>query len=291
MEERWLEVRFFAAGYGDAVLLTTPEGHHVLVDAGRATAGDHLVRRRLIPFFRERAVRKLDAFFVSHPHWDHYGDPVELRQHVPFDQLYVNRDGEYALADLVPAGQPPFPFKVLRRGDRIRFGSLEVEVLNPPPGGEPPAELRGSADGRGWRRILREENNRSLVLRATFGKVRFLLTGDLSYEGERRLLSRAALRRRVRAEVLKLGHHGIRSSGEAWLAAVRPRYAVATCGEYDGRVRAPWPDLVRRLRRRRIRLLRTDRHGDVVVRTDGHRIRVQTFPELIGHDGARYAAE
>jgi competence protein ComEC len=279
----WLEVRFFAAGYGDSALLTTPEGHQLLLDAGRATAGDHLVQRRLLPFFRKRGIRKLDAFFVSHPHWDHYGDPLELRRHVPFEVLYVNRDGEYALSDLAPPGEP-LPFRVLSRGEVLRFGSLSLEVLHPPAGGKPPEEIRGNIDDRNWRSVLRQENNRSLVLRATYGKVSFLFVGDLSYEGERALLSALRGRRArkaLRAEVLKLGHHGIRSSSEAWLEAVRPRFAVATCGEYEGKERSPFPDLLQRLRRRRVQLLRTDRDGDLLLRTDGKRIEARRFPDLV----------
>src|SRR5947209_3700704 len=101
----WLELRVFDAGYGDSLLVTTPEGHHLLFDAGRGTAGDDLVQRRLLPYFRERGIRKLDGFFVSHPHWDHYGDPVALRREVPYDALYVNADGAHALPELVPAAR------------------------------------------------------------------------------------------------------------------------------------------------------------------------------------------
>jgi competence protein ComEC len=276
----WLEIRFFDAGYGDSILLSTPEGHHLLIDAGRATAGDDLVQRRLVPYFNARGIRKLDAFLVSHPHWDHYGDPIELRRRVPFDAMYVNRDSARWLPELVPEGEPPLPMKELVRGDVLRFGALTVEVLNPPAGGKPPEEIRGRRDEHNWRSVLREENNRSLVVRATYGRIRFLFTGDLSYEGEAKLLSERRLRSKLRAEVLKLGHHGIRSSGAAWLRAVRPRHAVATVGEYDGKMRRPWPEVMWRLREIGARVLRTDLHGDVVLRTDGRRVRVQTCPEL-----------
>ena len=87
------------------------------------------------------------------------------------------------------------------------------------------------------------------------------------------------MRKRVRADVLKLGHHGIRGSSEAWLAAVRPRFAVASCGEYDGKMRPPTPAVVARLRARRVRFYRTDRHGDVVFRTDGKKLRVKAYRE------------
>src|SRR5207244_1186963 len=93
------------------------------------------------------------------------------------------------------------------------------------------------------------------------------------------LLRARGMRKKVRADVLKLGHHGIRGSSEAWLAAVRPRFAVASCGEYDGRMRPPTGAVVARLRARRVRFLRTDRHGDVVFRTDGKKLTMKTFKE------------
>jgi competence protein ComEC len=122
---------------------------------------------------------------------------------------------------------------------------------------------------------LAAQNDRSLVLAVTLGAVKLLLTGDLTVRGERKLL---ALREPLHAQVLKLGHHGRGSTSDAWLRSVRPRYAVATCGDHFGRMRGVEPALVARLKRHRVRLYRTDQHGDVVVITDGRRIRVETHP-------------
>src|SRR5258706_6181387 len=96
-EQHWLEVRFFSAGHGDSALLSTSEGHHVLIDAGRATLGDHFVERRLLPHLPAAGVKKLSAFFVSHPHWDHYGDLEMLLRAVSADAVLLNEDGEYVL--------------------------------------------------------------------------------------------------------------------------------------------------------------------------------------------------
>ena len=65
----------------------------MLVDAGRFIGGDHLVRRRLIPFFREQRIKKLDTFVVTHPHPDHYGDPIALRRHVTSLRRHVTPHG------------------------------------------------------------------------------------------------------------------------------------------------------------------------------------------------------
>jgi len=83
------------------------------------------------------------------------------------------------------------------------------------------------------------------------------------------------------AHVLKLGHHGRGSTSDAWLRRVRPNHAIATCGDYMGRMQKVSPKLVARLAKHRVKLHRTDHHGDVVVITDGRNISVKTHPEHI----------
>lgn len=266
-----LRVRFFAAGHGDAILLWTADGHRVLVDAGRVLGGDHLVRRRLIPYFKKRGIKKLDAFVVTHPHSDHFGDPVLLRKHVTFDTIYTNADGAVLLRMLAPglrrAGGPVRISKVAR-GDRLQFGALRLHVLHPAPDALPPSRVTSRA----------QQNNRSLVIRATYGAVKILLTGDLTTRGETAVMAQNPY---LYAQVLKLGHHGQGSTSDAWLRRVRPRYAVATCGDYLGRMRRVSPALVARLRQHKVKLYRTDLHGDVEVITDGRRITMKTHPEHI----------
>jgi competence protein ComEC len=264
-----LRVRFFAAGHGDAVLLRTADGHRVLVDAGRFVGGDHLVRRRLVPFFRKHRIRALDAFVVTHPHPDHYGDPVMLRKHVAFSAIHTNADGAALLSTLTPglrqAAGKPVRLVTLARGDRLQFGRLRLDVLHPPRDAKPPSEVG-----------LAEQNDRSLVIRATFGGTKILLTGDLTVRGEARLLQ---TEQPLHAHVLKLGHHGRGSTADAWLRRVKPRYAVATCGDYLGRMEQVCPKVAARLAAHKVRLLRTDLHGDVVVTTNGRHLRVRVYPE------------
>jgi len=149
-----------------------------------------------------------------------------------------------------------------RRGARLRgpetlcdsprsFGPARVEVLWPCPHFD----------------TLLEPNDNSLVLRVTLGAHTLLLAGDVEREAERTLVRDDAAR--LRADVLKVPHHGSRtSSGRAFLRAVRPRYAVVSAGRGNG-FGHPHAEVLERLGRVGARVLRLDRLGGVVARTDG----------------------
>lgn len=283
-----LRVRFFSAGHGDSTLLRTPAGHNILIDLGRGSKkhlGDNLVKRRLLPFVKREGIRRLDAVIVTHAHWDHFGDLGRLRTGVRFDRIIVSRftarsfrrmrglahhRRHWLLRLFRHPGHDNLRYDVVARGGHYRLGGLTLEVLWPPDHRKTPSAVGG----------IRSHNNQSLVIRARYGKIRFLLTGDLETAGERRML-RSHATAPGRADVLKLGHHGSRSTSAAFLDRVRPRYAVATVGdEGPGREDRLSARILRDLRRRRVKLLRSDRDGDVVFHTDGRRLRVQTLPEL-----------
>ncbi|MCA9671704.1 MAG: MBL fold metallo-hydrolase [Myxococcales bacterium] len=257
-----LRVRIFAAGHADATLIRVPSGEVILFDAGRGDAswlGDNLVKRRLLPFFRAQGIKRIDAFFISHAHWDHFGDIAALAAGVRIGHIYVNRDSDHHLgSELAATGVPR---TILARGKTVRFGKLTIDILGPPPSRRP------------RRMSIGPINNNSLVLRLRYGRTRFLLPGDVMRGGERRLLREGRL---GRVDVLKLGHHGLHTPVKGWLARLRPKFAVASCGDkWRQRVDYVPRGLLSALRRRRVTLLRTDRDGDIVFASDGRQVTVR----------------
>jgi competence protein ComEC len=113
-------------------------------------------------------------------------------------------------------------------------------------------------------------NDDSVALELRFGEVVLLLTGDLEGTGEARLEAGPV-------HVLKVAHHGSRSSSTAgFLARTRPRIAIVSAGARN-RFGHPHPDVVERFRRAGTRLWRTDRDGTVDVTTDGREVWVKAF--------------
>lgn len=119
-------------------------------------------------------------------------------------------------------------------------------------------------------------NNDSLVLRLHYGDRTVLLPGDAEKQAEKEILADNN-ENFLRSEVLKVGHHGSKNSTTLeFLAAVRPQLAVISAGEGNP-YGHPNPELLERLERAEVRVLRTDRDGAVRILTDGMRIQASCF--------------
>jgi competence protein ComEC len=124
-----------------------------------------------------------------------------------------------------------------------------------------------------WMSSLTDPNAASVVLLARYGAVRFLLMGDAEHTEERWLLERTP--ELLRADVLKVGHHGSNtSSTEPFLRAVTPRLALVSVGA-GNMYGHPSAAVMEALARAGAVVLRTDRVGSVVVRTDGATLEVE----------------
>jgi competence protein ComEC len=140
-----------------------------------------------------------------------------------------------------------------RAGDTFEFSGARIEILSPPP--DYAAEKTG--------------NNDSLAFRIAYGEKTFLLTGDMERPMEGLLRADPDA---LHADVLKVGHHGSRTSTiPPFLDAVAPSVAVVSAG-YENSFGHPHPDVVKRLAERHIAILRTDQDGLVSVSTDGRRL-------------------
>jgi competence protein ComEC len=249
-------------GQGDSILLDFPDGSVMLVDAG--VARPDVGRAAILPLLEARRRARIDVLALTHPHPDHYGGLASVLEGIEVGELWDSGQAESESPD-GPASQLLATARA--RGVRVRspaelcghgrrFGGARVDVLWPCAAYDP-----------GY-----DPNDNSLVLRVTYGERALLLVGDLERHGEAMLLARRAP---LRADFLKVGHHGSRtSSTAAFLAAVRPRFAAISAGRYN-HYGHPHRETLEALAAVGAEVLRTDLHGGVVVTTDGHRLEVE----------------
>ncbi|HZF68483.1 MAG TPA: DNA internalization-related competence protein ComEC/Rec2 [Gemmatirosa sp.] len=266
----WAELHLLDVGQGDAVALRTPRGRWLLVDAGGGWRGGDAGARTVVPYVRRRG-GDVALLVLSHPHADHVGGAASV-----LDRLAPPRtwDAAFALGSDTYRQVLEAAHRVGSRWQRVRPGdSLTVDGLT----------LRVLAPDSAWTASLADPNLASVVVAARYGRVRFLLTGDAEEAEERWLVERAArdatLAEWLRADVLKVAHHGsATSSSSAFLGAVRPRLALVSVGAGNG-YGHPSPDVLARFASTGVEVLRTDRSGTVVVRTDGSQLEVEAAGE------------
>ena len=251
-----LIVEALDVGQGDAFLLRA-ERSAFLVDGGGSFSGaEDFGRVRLLPKLLDRGVRRLDGVLLSHPHPDHAAGLLAVLREIPFG-VFLRGEGEdegewFARLDAAAraAGRPT---RLLATGERFSWGGGTFDVLR-----------------SGGRRFKKDAtNNASVVLLYTRGGRRILLTGDAGIPAEQEILSRPGTFPRI--DVLKVGHHGSRtSSGADFVSAFAPRAALLSCGRHN-RFHHPSPETLATFERLRVPLFRTDLRSDVgVLLTPGH---------------------
>lgn len=229
-------------GQGDALVLNAGGGAGVLIDAGP----DPVAVDRCL---RDLDVDRLPLVVITHLHLDHVGGLAGAVRGREIGQVLAG-----PLPD--PVGGLDLAERSARRlhrvvrtpapGSTLQVGAVRLEVLGPR------AAFHGTRS---------DPNNSSLVLRATVAGVRVLLPGDAELEAQRALERSGA---DLRADVLKVPHHGSAYSDPAFLAAAHARVAVVSVGLHND-YGHPSPVLLGELRRLGLPLLRTDRDGDIAV--------------------------
>jgi competence protein ComEC len=253
--DRDLRITFLDVGQGDAALIEAPGGGALLIDGGGSFDGAFDPGERVIePLLRGRGVTRLDLVALSHPHPDHLNGLHRVLERFPVARLWTSGDD----------GHNPEYARLLatarRRGVALPVPApLAVGALAVTPLGPWWEDHIGAPVGL-------TVNDASLVLRVDFAGRAALFPGDLEADGEGELVGRQAVGDRVAADLLKVPHHGSRtSSSPELIAAVAPRLAVISLG-WQNRFRFPDPQVLARYTASGARVLRTDRDGAVTVR-------------------------
>lgn len=245
-----LTVAFLDVGQGDAVFVEAPNGNQLLYDAGPPSGAVLRGLADVMPFWD----RSIDVAVLSHPDMDHIGGfPEVFRRYevaLVMESGATSDNGAYDAAKdaLVREGSAHF---LARKGMTIQLGGgVFADILYP------------DRD-----MTTMEANAASVVLRVRYGETAFLLSGDLPENIEEYEV--AVYGDGLHAEILKLGHHGSRtSSSEAWLRAVSPQVAVISAGR-ENRYGHPHNEILMRLNRLRVPYVITAKEGTIVFTSDG----------------------
>ena len=251
-------------GQGDAILVEGSRGGRLLIDGGPDP--DRLLvelDRRIPPWDR-----RLDAVILSHPHEDHVAGLALLLDRYRVGRVFepgMRGPGPGYAAWLDRLARPGAPTRLsIAAGDRLTVDEISMQVLWPIRG-QVPDEPPDTGTGI---------NNVSVVLLGVIGQRRFLLTGDVEQDVDPSLLTEGL----PRVDLLKIAHHGSRTATtEAFVAAVRPRVAVASAGT-DNPYGHPAPRTLERLAEAGARVYRTDEDGSVTVTFGAVGLTVRTEP-------------
>jgi len=234
-------------GQGDAVVLATGRpGWVVLVDAGPEAGPVDACLDRL-------GVRGIALVVLSHLHADHVGGLAGALRDRAVGGVAVGpvREPDWALRDVAEAAAgTTAPLVALAAGHRLEWPGLVLDVLGP-------RHPDGFVDGEDGTAV----NDGSLVLRARTPAGTVLLTGDVELAAQADLLASGV---DLRADVLKMPHHGSRYTSAAFLAAVAPRAVLVSVGA-GNRYRHPDPGLIGSLERAGAAVRRTDTAGDIAL--------------------------
>lgn len=265
---RGLTFTMLDVGQGDALFLRTEAGTTYLIDGGSSSVSS-VGAYRVFPFLKEQGIRRLDYVAVTHLDGDHVSGIRELLEEaggaggIRIGTLLLTEAvrGEETEAELLALAEKcGTEVYRMKRGDILSDGQTRITCLHP-----------------GIQKVYADKNTASLVLGVEYGKFSLLLTGDLDEEGEKEILEEVKSLSGMEWDVLKVGHHGSRSStSEAWLEQTRPKLALISAGA-DNRYGHPNPETLERLQRAGCKILQTTESGAITIRADGEKMWIETY--------------
>ena len=248
-----LTVSFLDVGQGDAVLIEAPNGNQLLYDAGPPSGAVLRELARVMPFYD----RSIDVAVFSHPDMDHIGGFLDVLRRYKVDVVMesgATSDNGIYDATTAAIAHEDAGHLIARKGMTINLGGgVFADIMYPD---------RDMA--------TMDTNSASIVMRVRYGDTAFLFSGDLPKGIEEYQAS--IMGDGLRANVLKLGHHGSRtSSSEYWLAAVAPEVAVISAAKGNS-YGHPHPEVLALLSKLAIPHLGTYDEGTITFASDGTRV-------------------
>lgn len=247
-----LQVHFLDVGKADFIYIKF-KNHNIIIDAA-----DKEPNNIVTEYLKKQDVSKIDLAVVSHAHRDHIGQMADVIKNFSVEKFIMSEIPE----SLTPTGrtyekmlralkEKEINSKIAKAGESFEIEDLKIEVLGPVKPG-------------------RNLNDTSLVLKMTYKNVSFLFTGDAEKTEESDIINAGY---NLKADVLKVGHHGSRtSSSENFLKKVSPKFVVISVGPDKSNL--PKEEILERIKKYCKNIHRTDLNGNIIISTNGKNIKV-----------------
>ncbi|MGU8451684.1 MBL fold metallo-hydrolase [Clostridium perfringens] len=251
-----MSVTYLNVGQGDSELIQV-NGINMLIDAGTNAGANDLVKD-----LKNRGIKTIDIAIATHPHEDHIGGMDEVLENFDVKSFYApkvahtTKTYENMLKAVKNEG---LKIKQIKEGTKIDLGKdTEVQVYSP------------------VKSQYEELNNYSPVMKISYGQNSFMFTGDAESLVEKEILNE---NKDLKADVLKLGHHGSHSStSEEFLKVVDPSIAIVSCAK-DNKYGHPHKETMSNLKKAGITVYETFRDGDITISSNGKKLDVKLHSE------------
>lgn len=245
------QVYFMDVGKADAALIKLND-KAVLIDAG-----DISYNKTVNNYLKRLDVNKLNLVVESHPDNDHIGGMKDIIEEFEVDQFLMPNISEEAVNSSIYSNMlsalkdKNIPIKYAHAPENFSIDELNFDVLGP---------LKNYEDN----------NSNSIILKLNFKSKKILFTGDCTTQAEEDMLKSNS---DLKSDVLKVAHHGSKTStGETFLKAVSPEYAVISVGSDKNNL--PKQEIIKRLENNNIKIFRTDLNGNITLKTDGKELNI-----------------
>ncbi len=244
-----MKVHFIDVGQGDSILIQVND-KNMLIDCGPREGKDNLFN-----YLNKLNIKTLDYVIATHPHADHIGNMADIINKYDVKKFYSPKvqTSTKTYEKMVDAlKNKNLKINVIKAGTNIDLGdNTKIDVFSP---------NKDKYDNL---------NNYSPIMKLTYGKTSFLLTGDAETLVEKEVLTNNC---DVSADVIKFGHHGSSSSSsEEFISKVNPSIGVICVGK-DNDYNHPHKETLNTIKKHNITTYRTDKDGTIVLTSDGQKI-------------------
>jgi len=253
-----LKVYFLDVGQGDSAFIETPQKHQILIDGGPNSAVLERLQK-IMPFFD----RTIDMIILTHPEKDHMQGLMDVLQRYKVNYILwtgvVRDSSEYQkwINALAKEQEQGAKIVTIKTGQTIKFGKVKIDILYP---------LEDLAGAK-----IKDSNDSSVISRLVFNKNSFLFTGDISSKAEKNIINEGI---DLVSDVLKVAHHGSKySTSDIFLENVNPDIAIISVGKNS--YGHPTPEILQKLEKFGIHILRTDNNGNIEIISDGKIIQIK----------------